>query len=310
VGSKTVAEAANLDVSSATVRADMVALEREGYLVQPHTSAGRIPTDRGYRYFVDHLSRGTLGDIQQGELQNFFTKVKGEVETVFEKTSSLLTRMTNYPAVVVERGGTSASIASVQLVDFGHRHLLIVAVFSDTTIVKHNLTLDRDVSAADVVEASRQLSALLLGTTLTSRVQVPARHGDIAYLVRESVAALHAVAPEVDGDQVYVAGSSRVADMWNEVDTVREILTILEQELLVVNLVEKVIAADVSVAIGSEHHVEPLANASLVVAPVVIDGEAAGAVGLLGPTRMKYREAMAAAEAVSRELARHLEERP
>ncbi len=101
VGSSAVAASAHLDVSSATVRSEMVALEREGYLAQPHTSAGRIPTDKGYRYFVDHLHSGVLGAVQQQQVKEFFASVRGEVEEVLEQTSTLLSQMTSYTSVVV-----------------------------------------------------------------------------------------------------------------------------------------------------------------------------------------------------------------
>ena len=306
VGSSTVASAAHLEVSSATVRSEMVALEREGYLTQPHTSAGRVPTDKGYRYFVDHLGHGQLGVTQQAEVRDFFANVRGEVETVYEKTSNMLARLTNYPAVVVGSTPTTATIVSAQLVSLEARHLLLVVVFSDGTVVKHSVLTDKDVDHFDVAEASKQLNALLLGTNLTTRLQVPSRNDNVALLVQKAVSVLHAETPTREGEQLFIGGSSRVAEVFDNVQTVREILTILEQELLVVSLVEEMLDRGASVTIGSENRIEPLAHASVVVAPVVVDGDAVGAVGLIGPTRMKYQEAMAAAEVVSRELTKHL----
>jgi heat-inducible transcriptional repressor len=306
VGSSTVASAAHLDVSSATVRSEMVALEREGYLVQPHTSAGRVPTDKGYRYFVDHLGHGQLGAVQQAEVRNFFGSVRGEVETILEQTSNLLARLTRYPSVVVGSTPTTASIIRTQLVALEPRHQLLVVIFSDGTVVKHAVDTDYDVSHVDVMEASAQLDALLIGTTLASKVQVPSRTNLVAQLVQKCVAILHAQSPSREGEQLFVGGSSQVAEVFDNVETVRTILSVLEQELLVVSLVEEMLDRGASVTIGTEHRIEPLANASVVVAPVIVDGDAVGAVGLIGPTRMKYQEAMAAAEVVSRELTKHL----
>src|SRR5665213_1836164 len=96
VGSSSVAQSPDLAVSPATVRTEMVALEREGYLAQPHTSAGRVPTDKGYRYFVDHLEAGVLEPAQQRQIKEFFTHVRGEVEDVLEQTSLLLSQLTSY----------------------------------------------------------------------------------------------------------------------------------------------------------------------------------------------------------------------
>src|SRR5271168_4671348 len=102
VGSQHVVDAPGVSVSSATVRSDMAALERDGFLAQPHTSAGRIPTDKGYRFFVDHLGRpGTLGPHERHEVRKFFAHVHGEVEDLLGRTSGLLAGLTDYAAVVV-----------------------------------------------------------------------------------------------------------------------------------------------------------------------------------------------------------------
>ncbi|HVB18657.1 MAG TPA: heat-inducible transcriptional repressor HrcA [Acidimicrobiales bacterium] len=305
VGSSSVLQNADLSVSPATVRSEMVALEREGYLAQPHTSAGRVPTDKGYRYFVNHLEAGVLGRAQRDQIQGFFARVRGEVEDVLEQTSTLLSQLTSYTSVVVTSGHTHATILSVQLVNLDARHHLLVTVFSDGTVLKNSVKASFEATHLEVAEASKQLNALLLGTTLESRVQVPSRGDAVAKLVRESVSMLHADAPTTDDEQVFIGGSARVAEVFDGVETVRKVLSILEQELLVVSLVEDILKKGLSVAIGSEHGYEPLSSCAVIVAPVTIDGEPIGAVGLLGPTRMKYSEAMAAAEAVSSHLSRH-----
>jgi heat-inducible transcriptional repressor len=292
-------------VSPATVRSEMVALEREGYLAQPHTSAGRVPTDKGYRYFVDHLKAGVLGTAQQHQVGEFFANVRGEVEDVLQQTSTLLSQLTRYTSVVVGAGHSNSSVLSVQLVNLDARHQLLVAVFSDGSVVKHSIMSGFDVTHVDVAEASRQLDALLIGTTLDTRVQVPSRTDHVATLVRDAVSVLHAEQPTAEGEQVFIGGSSRVAEAFDGVETVRKVLAILEQELLVVSLVQDILDQGLSVAIGSEHGFDQLSSCAVVVAPVTIDGLPAGAVGLLGPTRMKYREAMATAELVSQHLSRH-----
>ena len=305
VGSSSVAQSPDLAVSPATVRTEMVALEREGYLAQPHTSAGRVPTDKGYRYFVDHLEAGVLGPAQQHQIKEFFAHVRGEVEDVLEQTSTLLSRLTSYTSVVVGSGHSHATVLSVQLVNLDARHHLLVTVFSDGTVTKHSVLANFEATHVEVTEASRQLNALLIGTTLDGTVQVPSRGDTIAKLVREAVSVLHAEAPTMEGDQVYIGGSSKVAEVFEGVETVRKVLGILEQELLVVSLVEDILEKGLSVAIGSEHGFEPLSACAVIVAPVSLEGETIGAVGLLGPTRMKYREVMAAAEAVSKQLTTH-----
>ena len=305
VGSSSVAASADLAVSPATVRSEMVSLEREGYLAQPHTSAGRVPTDKGYRYFVDHLKSGVLGAAQQRQVNEFFAHVRGEVEDVLAQTSTLLSQLTSYTSVVVGAGHGHATVLSAQLVSLDAHHQLVVVIFSDGSVVKHSVHSTEAVAYEEIIEASNQLNALLIGTTLETRVQLPSRHDHVATLVREAATALYAEAPVIEGEQVFIGGSSKVAEAFDGVETVRRVLGILEQELLVVSLVQDILDQGLSVAIGSEHGFEPLSTCAVVVAPVTIDGAPAGAVGLLGPTRMKYREVLAAAQVVSQELTRH-----
>ncbi|NNN03169.1 MAG: heat-inducible transcription repressor HrcA [Acidimicrobiaceae bacterium] len=307
VGSSAVAQHADLGVSPATVRNEMVSLERGGYLAQPHTSAGRIPTDKGYRYFVDHLQSGELKAAQQYQLRDFFSGVRGEVEEVLERTSALLAQLSGYTSVIVGTTATHSTVLSVQLVNLERRHQLLVTVFSDGTVLKHSVVTTEDIEYATCLEASAQLNALLIGTTLESRVQVPSRSDSVSHLIAEAVSVLHAERPTREDEKVFIGGASKVAEVFDGVETVRQVLSILEEELLVVSLVEDMLDRGVSVAIGSEHGYAPLSSAAVVVAPVHVDGVAAGAVGLIGPTRMKYQEVMAAATAVSKNLARHFE---
>jgi heat-inducible transcriptional repressor len=223
---------------------------------------------------------------------------------VLEQTSTLLSELTAYTSVIVGAGHREASILSAQLVSLDTRHLLLVTVYSDGAVSKHAIVPSIDVTYEQCAEASRQLNALLLNTTLGQKVQVPSLNDPVATVVRESVAALHADRPTVEGESVFIGGSSRIAESFDGVETVRRVLSLLEQELLVVSLVQDILDKGLSVAIGSETGHETLATSAVIVAPVTIDGENIGAVGLLGPSRMKYQEAMAAAETVSSELTR------
>ncbi len=150
VGSSHVASAPGVQVSSATVRSEMVALERDGYLVQPHTSAGRIPTDKGYRFFVDHLTQpGVLGPTQHRQVCSFFDQVHGEMEDMLERATGLLSELTSYAAVVVGPSHDSATIRSVQVVGLAPRVALLVVVLSDGAVEKRTIDLDLDVDPSD-----------------------------------------------------------------------------------------------------------------------------------------------------------------
>jgi heat-inducible transcriptional repressor len=308
VGSAHITGTPGVAVSSATVRSEMAALEREGYLVQPHTSAGRIPTDKGYRFFVDHLGRpGTLGPHQRQEVRKFFAHVHGEVEELLSHTSGLLADLTEYAAVVVGPGHESATIRSVQLVGLSPRLALFVVVLSDGALEKRTIDLPADADDEVLASAAAHLTAHLRGTSLSRPPAVPeVREPALDAIVACGVEALGRLATAKEPEQVFVGGSSRMALAFDAVETVRSVLSILEQQLIVVELIEDILDRGLSVAIGAEHGFEPLAACALVVAPVSIGGEAAGTIGVVGPTRMHYPRALAAVQLVGEQLGAHL----
>ncbi|HEX3333581.1 MAG TPA: heat-inducible transcriptional repressor HrcA [Acidimicrobiales bacterium] len=310
VGSSHVATAPGVQVSSATVRSEMVALERDGYLVQPHTSAGRIPTDKGYRFFVDHLTTpGVLGPVQRRQVSQFFDQVHGEIETVLERATGLLSELTSYAAVVVGPSHETATIRGVQLVGLSPLHALLVVVLSDGAVEKRTIELETEASEETLVAAGSFLAAHLVGQTLSSTWNVPASGSKrVDRLVAEARRALDAMEGTIETDQVFVGGPARLAESFEAVETVRSVLSILEQQLVVVTLLRDVLSRGWSVAIGTEHGFEPLSSCAVVVAPVTVDGLDLGAVGLLGPTRMDYPRTLAAVHVVGERLGERLAE--
>jgi heat-inducible transcriptional repressor len=308
VGSAHITGNPGVEVSSATVRSEMAALERDGYLAQPHTSAGRIPTDKGYRFFVDHLGRpGTLGPHERHEVRKFFAHVHGEVEDLLGRTSGLLAGLTDYAAVVVGPRHESATIRSVQLVGLSPRLALLVVVLSDGAVEKRTVDLPDDTSDDLLAEAATHLATSTRGGTLANPGAVPElRDSALNGVVRGAVTALGELSTAGEPDHVFVGGSSRMASAFDAVETVRSVLSILEQQLVVVELIEDILDRGLSVAIGAEHGFEPLASCALVLAPVAIEGEVAGTIGVVGPTRMHYPRALAAVELVGEQLGEHL----
>ncbi|MGH9068829.1 MAG: heat-inducible transcriptional repressor HrcA [Acidimicrobiales bacterium] len=309
VGSGHVVRAPGVSVSAATVRNDMVTLEHDGFLTQPHTSAGRIPTDKGYRFFVDQLAQPvTLQSGQSQQVKEFFTRAHGELEQMLHDTSTLLSRLTDQAAVVVSPTHEVATIRSVQLVALNHRTVLLVAVLSNGGIEKRTLELSEEAGDDRLAAAGSQLMSQLMGRTMGELV-APAPTGDPATdaVVAAAVTALGQVGTE-EADQVFVGGASRMATAFEAVETVRSVLSILEQQYVVVSVLKDVMDRGLSVAIGSEHGVAPLAECALVVARYEVEGEDAGSIGVLGPTRMNYPQALAAVAVVGERLGRYLSE--
>jgi heat-inducible transcriptional repressor len=308
VGSAHITGTPGVEVSSATVRSDMAALERDGYLTQPHTSAGRIPTDKGYRFFVDTLTTpGILGPVQRQEVRRFFAHVHGAVEDLLGHTSGLLANLTDYAAVVVGPTHESATIRSVQLVDLGPNLALLVVVLSDGAVEKRAIELAGDIDDTVLAAAAAHMTTHLRGRTLADPGTVPdGGDNDFDTAVRLGTQALGELSAADEPEHVFVGGSSRMASAFDAVETVRSVLSILEQQLVVVEIVEHILDRGLSVAIGSEHGFEPLASCALVLAPVSVDGETAGTIGVVGPTRMNYPRALAAVQVVGERLGERL----
>lgn len=309
VGSSSVARRADVGVSPATVRNEMTVLERDGYLMQPHTSAGRIPTEKGYRFFVDGLTGdGRLSPANVRRVREFFATTHGEIEQMLKDTTHLLASLTQNAAVVVGEDLEAATVRSVQLVDLSPRTVLVVVVLSNGTVLKRSFETATDTDPAQLAQAQSALAAGVLGRTLhelggwAPPVDAPA-----ADLAAEAAAAVRAAA-ESEGPQVYVEGTSRIVGSFDARETVERVLGILEQQFVVVSLLKELVDRGLTVAIGSETGVETLSDCSLVVAPYEADGEVAGTVAVLGPTRMDYAEAVSAVAAVSRRLTRVLTE--
>ena len=309
VGSAHIARVPGVRVSSATIRNEMAVLEQEGFLTQPHTSAGRVPTDKGYRYYVDHLTAPGQLDVARAEqVDTFFLTSHGALERLLSDTSRLLSTLTNYAAVVVRPAAEASPARSVQLVSLSSHVAMVVAVLANGTVETETIEVSADLTDAEVQLAATHLARHGVGVRLTDLDSLVSSGSErVDDLVKLAGRALTGRG-RADDDQAFVGGASRVAQVFDAVEVVRNVLHALEHQHLVISLIRDVLDRGLSVAIGAEHGIEPLAACSVVVRPYVVDGEAVGTIGLLGPTRMDYPQAMAAVEAVSSQLSRTLTE--
>jgi heat-inducible transcriptional repressor len=320
VGSQAIARSSGLGVSSATVRNEMTVLEREGYLVQPHTSAGRVPTDRGYRFFVDHFTRqDALPAVQHRAVSEFFASAHQALEELLHETSGLLSRVSQHAAVVVGPQPAEAEVRSVQLVPLQPGVVLLVVVLSTGVVEKHVLALDGAtdgrgvdvlpddalVAAANVV-LDNQLRGHPWSSLPTMQASGDAAIDEVTALARD---ALTGLAGGESVEPLYVGGVSRLAaehEAFATTESAARLLEMLEHQVVVVSLVRELLDAGLAVSIGTENRLDELRDCSIVVSPFEVDGQPIGIVGVLGPTRMDYRHALAAVAAVSQQLGRHL----
>ncbi|MDE0893122.1 MAG: heat-inducible transcriptional repressor HrcA [Acidimicrobiales bacterium] len=311
VGSERVAASHAVEVSSATIRSELANLEDLGYLMQPHTSAGRVPTEKAYRFFVDHLdSPGMLDSADREQVQAFFSRSHREMEQMLADTSNLLANLTGSAAVVLAPDRDQLEVRSAQVVGLTADLALLVLVMANGTVEKHTLELVGEAaepSEATLAVAAAHLSGALIGRRLSAVSPVPVTgEPSVDAVLRTAEMVLAERSDHVD--QAWVGGTAQVAGAFDEVERVRRVLDVLERQFVVVALVKDVIDRGLSVAIGAETGLENLAGCSLVVAPYEIEGHPAGSIGVLGPTRMDYSQALATVAVVGRRLGDRLTE--
>jgi heat-inducible transcriptional repressor len=311
VGSQTIARARELQVSSATVRNEMTILERDGYLVQPHTSAGRIPTDRGYRYFVDHFTRqGGLPAGQRRAVADFFASAHQALEDLLTETSQLLARVSRHAALVMGPEPDQARVRSVQLVPLQPNVAMLVVVLSTGAVHKSVVALPDDTDDEQVHTAGATLDTVLRDHAWAGLPDAP-RTGqpEVDAVVAVTHEALTGASGVDHSEPLYIGGASHLAAEQQAFETgerAARLLEVLEHQVLVVSLVRELLDAGLTVSIGSENRLDELRDCAIVLAPFELDCRPAGIVGILGPTRMDYRHALAAVTAVSEQLGRHL----
>jgi len=310
VGSQTVLRRARLEVSSATVRNDMAVLEADGYIIQPHTSAGRIPAERGYRWFVDHAARtDRLASEANAAIRHFFADVDTEIERLLLGTSRLLTSLTSLAAIVLAPQWEDARLASVHLTMLDARRLLIVLITRTGRVVKVSIDTDEDIAADRLGIAAEVLNRSLVGTPAWRLGRIAAEHPDpdVAALlvsVRDGLARVAAAERADTAADVFVGGTSHLAESVVAPLELREVLEFLEEQQHLSEVLQSLVEGGgrgVVVRLGSE--LPDLPAMSVVVAPYSVAGAGScGVVGILGPLRMDYAQAMSAVHAVSGRL--------
>jgi len=310
VGSETIAEQAGLGVSSATIRNEMSALEELGYLGHPHTSAGRIPTDVGYRKYVDTLPPGgKMRDTQRRAIAGFFAETMLDLEEVLKGTTQLLSRVTQYAGLAVPPSGSDEVILRTELIEVGHALMLLVVGQRgrvDKTMVDRPEGMDvRALASLERKLADRfrgKAVAEARADALKAAAESRGTERDLLIAASDVFADLQAGS---GAHHVMIGGVANLADEaahWRR-ETVRRLFEALEHESEMLELLRDVTTdEDMNVTIGAEHPHTGDWEASIVSAPFHAGSTALGTVGVVGPTAMDYVSVMASVRAVARRL--------
>lgn len=311
VGSRALAQTTRLGVSPATIRNDMAILEEEGLIAQPHTSAGRIPTDAGYRSFVDHLAASALPETHKRAIGTFLSDAV-DLDDVVERSVRLLSQLTRQVAVVQYPSLRESAVRRVELVRLGTERALVVVVSADARVEQRAIVLGEPTPDEAFERAVREVNEVAFGLTgaslegaLNAWAAAPGQVPWAAEVATTVVAAARGGMVE----RVMLAGTANLARAGSglEADTIGPVLDALEEQVVLLRLLHEMAGGgdDVSVRIGAETHHEALSRTSIVAASYGRD--ATSLVGALGPTRMDYPGTMAAVRAVARYLSKAVE---
>ncbi|MDO5728007.1 MAG: heat-inducible transcriptional repressor HrcA [Actinomycetaceae bacterium] len=310
VGSKMLVERYDLGVSPATIRNDMAALEEDGLIYQPHTSAGRIPTVKGYRLFVDRLAQLKPMSLPERRAMETFLSDAVDIDDVVERTVRLLAQLTRQVAIVQYPRFERTHIVRVELVDLGESRILVVVITDDGQVSQRVLAY-HGASADDISYLRDQLNSVCVGTDIKS---IPDLLTTLA-LIGDDLAQLRVGACQAvvdltrrDGeDRILIAGTANLAR--STIDfrrTIVPVLDALEEQVALLRLFSAVPTDDVTVSIGEENLHDGLAETS-VVAGAYGDDNATAHLAVVGPMRMDYASAMSAVRAIGTYLSHFLQ---
>jgi heat-inducible transcriptional repressor len=307
VGSKALVERHNLRVSPATVRNDMAVLEEEGYLRQPHTSAGRVPTDKGYRLFVDRLTRiKPLTPAERRAIERFLVGAV-DLDDVVHRTVRLLAQLTRQVAVVQYPSLARSRVRHLELVAISTTRLLLVMITDTGRVEQRVVELPAPIGAEDAVELrqliNERLGGLLLSETTTIvQALLEQVHGDLRGAMTALATVLLETLVDRTEERIALAGTANLTrgSMLDFSGQIRPILEALEEEVILLKLFGQVEPSLTQVRIGDENEFEDLRATSVVTTGYGPGNTVVGGLGVLGPTRMDYPGAIATVRAVAR----------
>ncbi|GIP39579.1 heat-inducible transcription repressor HrcA [Paenibacillus sp. J31TS4] len=310
VGSRSISKRGDIAFSPATIRNEMSDLEEMGYLEQPHTSAGRIPSNKGYRYYVDHLVKyGTLSGHELNVMKVFFAEKIQEMEQIFQQIASVLSHLTNYTSIVLGPEVFSATLKHLQIIPLDEQSGVAIIVTNTGHVENKVIRFPEGITAADIEKTVHILNAKLKNVPL---LQLRARlYNEISEeLTRyvngceELVKALETAIDTDEQDRIYMSGTTNmlIQPEFKDVDKLKHLLDLLGETPTIARLLTS-IPEGIQVRIGTENSLDAIADCSLITASYSLGGQNLGTIGILGPTRMDYARVLSLLDHLSKDMA-------
>jgi heat-inducible transcriptional repressor len=312
VGSSTIVQNYDLGVSSATIRNDLATLEREGLLTHPHTSAGRVPTDMGYRYFVQHLlSDAELPTSERREIRIQFSQARQELDQWLRLSTSVLARTTQSAALATAPRTTTSRFKHLELVAIHGIKVLLILVLQEGAVKQQLLNLDEPMEQEELSRTSNELNAHLMGLGASGIIEKYGVLSPFARQVAVLVVELIAGVERQQSSTIYRDGLMQILDApeFAEGDNVRRIVQVFEEQSVLEQVVDHFgDTDDIHVVISGDGRFAELRDISLVLARYGVMDQATGLLGVMGPRRMLYGRSMGAVRFVAALMSEMVEE--
>lgn len=309
VGSRTIAKRYDLGVGSATIRNEMSDLEDMGYLEQPHTSAGRIPSSKGYRLYVDSLmTKARLSEEEQLQIKKYIIdSAMLEVDKIVKQASTLLSELTNLTCVVQTQSVMKSYIKSVQLLKVDNNNLISVIVTDSGVIKNHRIKINKMPSMEELQIINKVINKRLVNLTIQDinlEVINNLKSALMGYddLFNAIVPVLYETLKEDNSSEIFMEGTTNIFNYaeYNDIDNAKQILNLLYNKDYVVELLAP--EGGLSIKIGDENYIPEAKNCSVISAQYSLGDRPMGTIGLIGPRRINYSRVIAIMAQVMKEL--------
>jgi heat-inducible transcriptional repressor len=315
VGSRTLAKKGEIALSSATIRNEMADLEELGYLEKTHSSSGRVPSEKGYRYYVDHLlppQRLTQEEILK--IKSIFAEKIYELEKIVQKSAQILSDLTNYTSIVLGPAFRENKLKRLQIVPINTETAVAIIVTDTGHVENRVVTFPNTIDASDIEKMVNILNDRLVGVPLVDLKNK--MYKEVANLLKVHIKnydiLLKALASTIDlkgSEKVYFGGKTNMLSQpeFHDIQKIRSLLTMIEQEKEFYNLL-RTNKDGITVKIGRENQVRAMENCSLITATYSIGSEKLGTIAILGPTRMEYSRVITLLKYMTNDLSNALTE--
>ncbi len=300
VGSRTISKYTDLNLSSATIRNEMSDLEELGYILQPHTSAGRIPSDKGYRFYVDHLIREK--DREVTEMKEFVIEKTEKMEQVLKKVAKLLANDTNYATMVTAPSYHNNKIKFIQLSQMDEEQILAVVVLNSNIVKNQVITVGEALDNETLLKLNILLNTGLNGLSLqeinlATIARLKEQAGIHSTIVSDVMDALAEALSEGEDLQIYTSGTTNILKYpeLNDSEKITNLLSTFEEKEELASLVTETFSNEetgIQVYIGNEAPIQTMKDCSVVTATYELGKGVKGTIGIIGPKRMDYEKVM------------------